>query len=100
MVEEVSIYETTYDDVMSLYTYLKSSNLVRVVRAEFRQGECQALPIDFCADVDLKTSKALHGTERSLGGPTVELVGKVFLEYGLDKNGAYKRLYETTEGLR
>lgn len=98
-----SAYLTTYDDVMGLYNLLKESNLIKVQRAEFRQGECTALPIDYCADVELKTKRAFNGAGGSPSYDSLfykEHLGKVFLEYNLHKDGAYKELFRRTEGQR
>jgi hypothetical protein len=58
--DQVSLADTTYHEVMALYAAIKDTpGAVRVERAEMRQGEVKALPIDFLIDVELKAKRAL-----------------------------------------
>jgi len=61
MSEKKTRYDLVYGQVMALYTALREANEFRVRRAEMRQGEVKAEPIDFCADVDVKAVRALFG---------------------------------------
>lgn len=57
--DELRQWDSVYHDVMALYAAIKDSKLIRVKRAEMKQGEVAAEPIDFCADVELKADRTL-----------------------------------------
>lgn len=58
--DTVSTRDTVYAEVMALYAAIKDTpGCIRVRRAEYRQGEVQAEPIDFIIDVELKAKRAL-----------------------------------------
>lgn len=109
MTEKKTKYDLVYGQVMALYTALREANEFRVRRAEMRQGEVKAEPIDFCADVDVKAVRALFsdGYAISMWHNTVEdseqyhrmpvyireLLGKAFDEGHLGPTGDYRALY-------
>lgn len=102
--------DNVYNEVMALYAAIKDTpGAIRVKRAEMRQGEVQAEPLDFLIDVELKAKRALD--VRGAGWPlwqavlddpqsyaslwlhAREEIGKVFQQYGLGVDGAYRMLY-------
>lgn len=59
--ERQSRADRIYHEVMALYLALKDDpNGIRVKRAEMRQGEVKAEPIDFIADVEIKASRYIN----------------------------------------
>jgi len=109
MSEKKTRYDLVYGQVMALYTALREANEFRVRRAEMRQGEVKAEPIDFCADVDVKAVRALFGDgyaitvwhstvedpEQYPRVPVVirELLGEAFDKGKLGPTGDYRALY-------
>ena len=109
MSEKKSRYDLVYGQVMALYAALREANEFRVRRAEMRQGEVKAEPIDYCADVDVKAVRALAqaGHSISLWHNTVEdpaqshrvpvkireMLGKAFDDGKLGPTGDYRALY-------
>ncbi|SRR6266705_365163 len=108
--DEVSHEDRVFGEVMALYNAIKDTpGIMKVRRAEMRQGEVKALPIDFVIDVELKAKRALlndpYGqTEWSivLGSPdqyqgisvlTREILGREFNSCNLGVEGAYRMLY-------
>lgn len=59
--ERKSRGDRVYHEVMALYLALKDNpNGIRVKRAEMRQGEVKAEPIDFLADVEIKATRYIN----------------------------------------
>jgi hypothetical protein len=57
---ELMSYEDVFSNVMALYVALKSENRpYSIRRAEMKQGEVTAEPIDFIADVEIKAKRIL-----------------------------------------
>lgn len=48
-----------YGEVMALYAALQDAGGFQVRRADMKQGEVKAEPMDFCIDVELKAKRAL-----------------------------------------
>ena len=58
--ESVSPADRTFGEVMALYSAIKDTpGILRVQRAEMRQGEVKSLPIDFIIDVELKAKRVI-----------------------------------------
>lgn len=108
--DEVSHEDNVYREVMALYAAIKDTpGVIRVRRAEMRQGEVQAEPIDFIIDVELKAKRALQrvpvgikawffvldNPDRYAGLPVGvrEELGKEFNASRLGVDGAYRMLY-------
>lgn len=111
--EQVSQADRSYQETMALYAAIKDTpGIMRVRRAEMRQGEVQAEPIDFVIDVELKARRALQQDIdpvyavaewlRILDAPEQyatlpvairEEIGNEFLSCGLGVDGAYRMLY-------
>ena len=108
--DEVSHEDEAYRSVMALYAAIKDTpGILRVRRAEMRQGEVQADPIDFVIDVELKAKRALQHDPMGkvewteiLKEPdqyllasefTRKVLGHAFLSTRLDVGGDYKKLY-------
>jgi hypothetical protein len=99
-------YLETYGAVTEMYATLRGTpGALRVKRAVFVE-ECEALPIDFVIDVELKVKRTvgekyydmyqrLAATQESSLLPELMklTLGRVFEEYGLGVDGAYQRLY-------
>lgn len=59
--ERLSRGDRIFHEVMALYLALKDiPNGIRVKRAEMRQGEVKAEPIDFLADVEIKAARYIN----------------------------------------
>lgn len=103
-----------YLEVMALYTAIKDTpGILRVQRAEMRQGEVKALPIDFIIDVELKAKRAIvygpfaqsewaevmaePNKYEGVSEFTRRALGRTFNEYGLGVDGAYRMLYWRTK---
>lgn len=57
---ELSYEDNVYMDVMALYAAIKDTpGAIKVRRAEMRQGEVPAEPLDFIIDVELKAKRAI-----------------------------------------
>jgi hypothetical protein len=107
--KEVSPGNRVYLEVMGLYSDLKSAGQFVVKRAEIKQGECASLPVDFCADVEVKARRALADDlyawllwQRVLTDPSAfailplsikETLGLAFDKSRLGQYGDYKSLY-------
>ena len=109
-------YGDTYNDVFALYLTLNDIGDFTLRRAEMKGGECRAEPMDFMADVFLKSKRALSGDVYALGElemvlrspdkyPMVSPVtkatlGRTFERYGLGVDGPYKILYIRAKNAR
>lgn len=101
----------SYSTVSALYqVFSEGRNSLRTKRAEYRCDEVQSLPIDFLMDCDLKARRALPeplyqmflrlaaiGNLNVLPEAAKLLLGKIWLEYGLGVDGAYRTLYYRTK---
>lgn len=107
---ELSRWDMVYREVMALYTALVDSQDFKVRRAEMKQGEVKAEPIDFVMDVDLKASRYLNSTGNGILWGIVmqqpeyklplnlrEGLGEVFFLSNLGIEGHYKTLYFRTK---
>ena len=110
---ELSHEDNVYMEVMALYAAIKDTpGSIKVRRAEMRQGEVQAEPIDFIIDVELKAKRALLEDpdpeyalvewERVLADPLQypfvpvvirEELGTAFEQNRLGVDGDYRMLY-------
>jgi hypothetical protein len=100
-------YEDVFANVMALYNVLKSENRPQSLRrAELKQGSVIAEPIDFIADVEIKSKRILNPTQYRLvlkyavedryeSVPKVlqQALGKLFLNSGMNYDGDYRVLY-------
>jgi hypothetical protein len=100
-------YEDVFANVMALYNVLKSENRPQSLRrAELKQGSVTAEPIDFIADVEIKSKRILNPTQYRLvlkyavedryeSVPKVlqQALGKLFLNSGMNYDGDYRVLY-------
>jgi hypothetical protein len=103
-------WRTVYEEVMALYAAIKDTpGAIRVRRAEMRQGEVKAEPIDFIIDVELKAEAALHENPIGLAGwaylldnpeeysllhiGVKEVLGRTFEGARLGVDGDYRKLY-------
>lgn len=111
--DTVSTWDTVYGEVMALYAAIKDTpGILRVRRAEMRQGEVPAEPLDFVIDVELKAMRAivqdvdpryaisewvrvLTAPEEYLSLPVVirEELGREFQQSRLGVDGDYRMLY-------
>ena len=107
--KEISPGNKIFLEVMGLYYALKSAGQFVVKRAEMKQGECAALAIDFCADVEVKArrevgddlyawlnwAKVLRDPETypSLPLGIKEKLGLAFDKGSLGTYGDYRSLY-------
>lgn len=92
---------------MALYVALiNSPHQHKVRRAEMKQGEVAALPVDFLADIEIKAKRSLpasyyHGFLQSAYDDTPEAVptltkyilGETFMQHDLNYDGHYRTLY-------
>ena len=97
--------------VTALYQTLNEGREhLRTKRAEYRNDEVQALPIDFLLDVEIKAKRALPSPlyamfMRLASSCNIEvppeaaklLLGLTWKEYGLGVDGSYRRLYYTVK---
>lgn len=68
--KKMSHADRVYHETMALFAALKDNpNGIQVRRAEIRQGEVKAEPIDFIADVQIKASRYIN----SLGDTKAEV---------------------------
>lgn len=101
-------YEQAYLAALSLYDILRTSGMIQVRRAELRQGEVKAEPIDFCADIEVRAARTLTSKEELLQWWNVleetwhypdlpkgiqQALGKAFFENDLGVEGHYRMLY-------
>ncbi len=114
--EQVTPANRVFLEVMALFAAIKDTpGVLKVRRAEMRQGEVRSEPIDFCIDVELKAKRAimaqfdpynptrifnewfkvLDNPENYLTLPMDirEVIGREFELCGLGVDGAYKLLY-------
>ncbi len=97
-----------YLNAMALFCILREPSILRIRRAELRQGEVKAEAIDYMIDIELKADKALSDpfstdswenilddpeSYPSLPEPIQVILGKAFLEGQLGAEGHYKSLY-------
>jgi hypothetical protein len=110
---ELSRWDMVYGEVMALYAALQDSQDFQVRRAEMKQGEVRAEPLDFIMDVDLKAARYLNSTGASIMWGKVmrqpeyklpldlrEGLGEVFFFSNLGIEGHYKTLYFRTKNKR
>lgn len=100
-----------FNNVVALYqVFLENRASLRTKRAAYRCDEVEALPIDFMADVEVKSKRALPeplhfmflrlaaiGSLDVLPEAAKIILGKTWDEYGLGVDGAYKTLYFKTK---
>jgi hypothetical protein len=110
---ELSRWDMVYGEVMALYAALVDSQDFKVRRAEMKQGEVKAEPLDFVMDVDLKAARYLGRSgvgfiwgrvvqdPEYLKAPEYlnvrEGLGEVFFLSNLGIEGHYKTLYFRTK---
>ena len=99
--------EDVFSNVLALYCVLKSENRPNSLhRAELKQGEVTAEPIDFICDVEAKAKRLLTPTQYRLllkfaanekyqSVPKVikQSLGLLFLRSNLNFDGHYRVLY-------
>lgn len=105
---ELQQYEQTYIAALALYDVLRASGMIQVRRAELRQGEVKAEPIDFVADIEMRATNTLSTKEwllkwwdileepwryPDLPKEIQRELGKVFFENDLGIEGHYRMLY-------
>jgi hypothetical protein len=111
--QQLARCDEAYLAAMALYEVLSSMQNLRVKRAEMRQGEVAAEPIDFLCDVDIKAARALQDDVYAyaywlnvLADPSSyermpeairQTLGRAFLENNMGVDGAYKALYFRTK---
>ena len=100
-------YEDVFSNVMALYSVLKNGSRPQSIRrAELKQGEVIAEPIDFISDVEIKTKRLLNSTQYRLLMKFVaddkydsvpktikQQLGLLFLRSDMNYDGAYRVLY-------
>ena len=100
-------YEDVFSNVMALYSVLKNGGRPQSIRrAELKQGEVIAEPIDFISDVEIKTKRLLNSTQYRLLMKFVaddkydsvpktikQQLGLLFLRSDMNYDGAYRILY-------
>jgi hypothetical protein len=99
-------YEDVFNNVLALYTALKGEVRPHSLRrAELKQGEVVAEPIDFIADVEIKAKRVLSPLEywnllafaedssKPLPKSLQQRLGVMFLRSNLNYDGAYRVLY-------
>ena len=100
-------YEDVFSNVMALYSVLKNGSRPQSIRrAELKQGEVIAEPIDFISDVEIKTKRLLNSTQYRLLMKFVaddkydsvpktikQQLGLLFLRSDMNYDGAYRILY-------
>jgi len=113
--ESVSHWDEVYGQVMALYYAFRDSQGFQVRRAEMKQGEVKAEPLDFVMDVELKAARALTRNisarvewNKVLSEPENyrflpvlirEQLGEVFEKNKLGPTGAYKVLFYRNKGV-
>lgn len=104
---ELLEYEDVFSNVMALYCVLKNENRPQSIRrAELKQGEVTAEPIDFIADVEVKAKRILTPDQyRRLMSLTSQdrynevppkykqALGVLFLRSAMNYDGDYRVLY-------
>jgi len=93
---------------MALYCLLREPSITRIRRAELKQGEVKAEPVDFMLDIEIKATKALNDpfsedmwenvlddpeSYPDLPEPIQMLLGKAFIDGHLDSESDYRMLY-------
>lgn len=101
-----------FDSVMALYaTFKDNPNVLRVRQAEYRQDEVAPEPLDFVIDVEIKAKRELNSSSayraflsmanseqyRELPVTMKVVLGRVWNDYSLGVDGAYRRLYYITK---
>lgn len=102
-------YDEVYRDAMALFALLRSSNTIRVRRADMKSGEITAEPIDFVCDIEMKAWRILDQDgaayaewRKVLSDPDSYdqlpmdvqlLLGFAFSVNRLGVDGDYRRLY-------
>ena len=96
-----------FNTVVALYYIVKSNSAsLRVRQVVMRDGEAEALPMDFIIDVELKAKRALGQPffdlwQRAVYNENTEILpeymretlGRIWKEYGLTPEGTYAKLY-------
>jgi len=105
---EGQIFEEVYNNALALYAVLRTSQTIRVKRADMRQGEVVALPVDYCCDIEYRAKQILDTEEEKYFWYLVQLdpddypaipqflkqkLGKIFKENRLGVDGDYRKLY-------
>ena len=104
---ELLSYEEVFYNVMALYYILKGESRPQSIRrAELKQGEVIAEPIDFIADVELKVKRVLNSDQyrrfmslvekeryREVPAKYRQQLGLLFLRSNLNFDGDYRVLY-------
>lgn len=103
---EEALFREVFQNVLTLYTVLKAQPSQSIRRAELRQGEVTAEAVDFIADVEIKTKRALTPAQYrllmiSVSNEALENVprdvqqqlGLMFLRSKLNFDGDYRVLY-------
>ena len=104
---ELLEYEEVFNNVLALYHTLKGENRPQSIRrAEMKQGEVTAEPIDFLADVEIKARRLLSpmyyqfflqigsvGDYHKMPRELKQTLGLTFLRNDLNYDGAYRVLY-------
>jgi hypothetical protein len=104
---ELLEYEEVFYNVLALYHTLKGDNRPQSIRrAEMKQGEVTAEPIDFLADVEIKARRLLSpkyyhfflrvgsmGDYHIMPRELKQTLGLLFLRSDLNYDGAYRVLY-------
>lgn len=106
--QELLSGKESYLAAMAAYAIIRTTNLAQVRRAEMRQGEIKAEPIDFVCDIEVRAKKTL--TDRNelilwwdvleepdrypdLPEYLQETLGMAFQQYDLSIAGPYRQLY-------
>lgn len=98
---QLEVWKETCTSALALYLALKDSHLIRVKRAEVKQGGVPAEPIDFCADVAMRLASYPAAIVEALlvdpANPLLTaasvLVGKKLEDSDLGPTGHYATLY-------
>jgi hypothetical protein len=98
--------EDAYANVLALLLVLKANPTHILRRAELKQGEVTAEPLDFIADFHLKSKRALssvhyellvrlvnNGTPEILPTNLKQSLGRQFIKSKMDISGDYRVLY-------
>jgi hypothetical protein len=106
--EQLRKYDEVYKNSMALYALLKTGANMQIRRAELKQDQCRAEPVDYTCDIFLKAARELHWPiEKQLWNLVLEdpesyenlpenlrqRLGKAFLENALDAGGHYRALF-------
>lgn len=105
-------YNEMFSCVMALYSALQDGrDSLKLKRAEIKQdGEVEAVALDFLIDVELKSSHSLPYPESQMFTRVAQagnydvlpremktFLGRIFTEYGLGPEGAYRKLFFNTK---